>query len=112
VAKETHDSFLRYSLRFSAIPFYSVFNATVTYELIQQITGWEYQRYVRYHVYHARHVHCVIQNIIILRYNIRNNTILNPLHGVAGAIHHEEYEDLPSILIDLDLLQSGTSIRF
>lgn len=84
--------------------FHPVINVAVTYELIEQVTGGEYQRYVRYHVYHARHVHCIVRNIVIPRYNVRNNTKLNPLHGVAGAVHHEDYEDQPSLLIDFNLL--------
>lgn len=108
VTRGIQDNFSRY--RTSPLFHSTVVNVIVTYEIIKQITGRKYQRYVCYHVYHARHVHCIVRNVVILRYNVRNNTVLNPLHGVAGAVHHEEYEDLPSSFVDSDFLQSNAFI--
>lgn len=86
------------------ILFYSnIVNKIITYEFIKQITSGKYQWYVCYHIYHACHVYQEARNIVIAHYNVRYNTVLDPLHGIARAVQYEEDKHQPSFLVNFNL---------
>lgn len=60
-----------------------------TYKSIQQITRWKYEWYIRNHVDHAGHIHCSAGDFVVVFYNISNDAVLYPLHGIARAVQNK-----------------------